>query len=157
MLCSVHISLEDYLYLAGETDSKEAHAFTLQVSLWCSRLPRLHKDGQGDHIPNHNGEGQADHERHAQEAVEKPAAAAGAERSQRLARSGLNGCRQVQQSVGRLQQSGGAPADGGVRRQRSHAPGSAFKGGRRGEQAGDHVLEVKVAHSEREEMSELML
>lgn len=104
-----------------------AHALTFQVSLRCSGLPCLHKDGQGDHIPNHDGEGQADHERHGQEAVEKPAAAAGTERSQRLARSGLNGCRQVEQRVRRLQQSGGASADAGVGRQRSHGPGLACK------------------------------
>lgn len=87
----------------------------------------MHKHGQGDHIPNHDGEGQADHERHGQEAVEKAATAVGAERSQRLARSGLDSCRQVQQRVGRLQQSGGAPADADVRRQRSHGPGLAFQ------------------------------
>lgn len=115
----------------------------------------MHKDGQGDHIPNHDGEGQADHERHGQEAVEKAAAAAGAERSQQLVRSGLNGCRQVEQGVGRLQQSGGAPADADVRRQRSHGPGLAFKVSRWGEHSGDHVLEVD--YSEREEMSESML
>lgn len=125
-----------------------AHIFTFQVSLRGSGLSCLHKDGQGDHIPNHDGEGQADHERHGQEAVEKPAAAAGAERSQRLARSGLNGCRQVQQRVRRLQQSGGAPADADVRRQRSHDPGLAFKVSRWGEHSGDHVLEVD--YSERE-------
>lgn len=132
-----------------------AHTFTFQVTLWGSGLPCLHKHGQGDHIPNHDGEGQADHERHGQEAVEKPAAAAGAERSQRLARSGLNGCRQVQQRVRRLQQSGGAPADADVRRQRSHDPGLAFKVSRWGEHSRDHVLEVD--YPERDEMSELML
>lgn len=132
-----------------------SHAFTFQVSLRCSGLPCLHKDGQGDHIPNHDGEGQAGHERHGHKAVEKAAAAAGAERSQRLARSGLNSCRQVQQRVGHLQQSGGAPADTDVRRQRSHGPGLAFKVSRWGEHSGDHVLEVD--YSEREQMSELLL
>lgn len=123
--------------------------FTFQVSLRRSGLPRLHKDGQGDHVPNHDGKGQADHERHGQEAVEKPAAAAGAERSQRLARRGLNGGRQVEQRVRRLQQSGGAPADADVSRQRSHGPGLAFRVSRWGDHSGDHVLEADG--SERDE------
>lgn len=49
-------------------------AFTFQVSLWCSRLPGLHKDGKCYHISNHNGKCQADHEHYCQGAIEKPTA-----------------------------------------------------------------------------------
>lgn len=58
---------------------KKNYKVTFQVPLWCSRLPRLHKHCQSNHISNHNSKRQADHEGHSEGAVEHPTAAEGAE------------------------------------------------------------------------------
>lgn len=81
-----------------------ADGVTFQVSLGGPGLPGLHKDGERDHVSNHDGKSQADHEGHGQEAVEEAAAALGAERRQRVVRAGTglgDGSAQVERRLAR--------------------------------------------------------
>lgn len=95
--------------------------FTFQIPLWRSRLPGLHKDGKRDHVSNHDGKRQEDHEGHSQGAVEDATAAGGAERGQRPALP-VSSCGQVERMVGGHQQGRGAPGDADVGKQGSHGP-----------------------------------
>lgn len=104
----------------------DRNTFTFEVSLWRSGLPCLHKDNEGDHISNHNGKSQADHEHDCQEAIENSAAAHSAKRRQwRLAWVGpvLSSGGQVERRLCRWQQRCGTAAGTDVWRQCSHGPG----------------------------------
>lgn len=102
--------------------------FTFQVSLWCSRLPCLHKDSKCYHISNHDGKCQADHEHHGQGAIEKPTATDGTERSQWLAcaDSCLGCCSQVTWTVGGYQQNCCTSSNTVVGEKSTHGPGYRF-------------------------------
>ena len=99
--------------------------FTFQISLWCSGLPRLHKDSKSDHIPNHDGKSQADHEHHCQGAIDKPTATDSTERGQRLAwpKLCLSRCSPIERVVCSRQQNCCTPRNTDVGQQSSHGPG----------------------------------
>lgn len=99
--------------------------FTFQVSLRRSGLSCLYKDCESNHIPNHDGECQADHEQHRQRTVQETTAAESTQRGQRSARPESRWWRgsQVQWRVCGCQENRCIRRSAGVGKQSGHGRG----------------------------------